>query len=556
MTGKPLLNFRNRLTNGRTFLLAWKHQDIVIAIGLGALVIFFGFWLMTVGVCGIFHDDGIYVSTAKALAQGDGYRLINLPDSPLQTKYPILYPALLAVIWKLWPSFPDNLLAMQGLSLFAGAATVALVFLYLVSNGYSSRGIAITSGLFCASSAWFLYFSTLTISEIPFALLTVIALWTVERSIRIPIESSLFKFTIGVLLALPFLTRIIGIVLVPISLILLYRAGRSIRLIALGSAAVVVPWIFWMLIGPKWNQNQVAAYYTNYLSWWSSFGLPNLIRIFLYNLLMVAIQPSQISFAIFHNIKEHPWLFSITPFIGVMIFGSIILHIRSGRLLPCFLAAYLAIILLWPWPPFRFLVSILPFLLAYLIGGIWRLVHKYPYLIHQKWLLMAFLGLLLIINIGSIYRVGRINEITKYQCVVPPTNLIYWSSYESMFNWLSTHTKSTDVIASGLDTMMYLYTERRSIRPFAMSPDFLFYGKDSKPFEVEDLVRILKSYRAKFLVDTPMLGFAEEKPFSDVLHETQRQYPDQVKTVYIGEDNRFKIFQLNYDSKSFNQVTR
>ena len=536
--------------------MAWKHQDILIAIGLGALFIFFGFWLMTVGVCGIFHDDGIYVSTAKALAQGDGYRLINLPDSPLQTKYPILYPALLAVIWKLWPSFPHNLLAMQGLSLLAGAATVAIAFLYLVSNGYCSRGIALTSGLLCASSAWFLYFSTITLSEIPFALLTVITLWSVERSIRIPIESSLFRFILGVLLALPFLTRIIGIVLVPISLILLYRAGRSIRLIVLGSAAVVVPWILWMLIGPKWNQNQVAAYYTNYLSWWSSFGLPNLIRIFLLNLLMVAIQPSQISFALFHNSMEPSWLFSITPFIGAIIFGPIILQIRSGRLLPCFLAAYLVIILLWPWPPFRFLVSILPFLLAYLIGALWRLVHKYPYLVRHKWVLMSCLGLLLTFNIGSIYRIGRINGITKYQCVIPPTNLIYWTSFENIFNWVSDNTKPNDVIASGLDTMMYLYTNRRSIRPFVMSPDLLFYGQDSQPFEVEDLVRFLKSYRAKFLVDTPMLGFAEEKTFSEVVQKTQREYPDQVKTVYIGEDNRFKIFRINYESKSFNQISR
>ena len=89
-----------------------------------------------------------------------------------------------------------------------------------------------------------------------------------------------------------------------------------------------------------------------------------------------------------------------------------------------------------------------------------------------------------------------------------------------------------------------------------MSFNFLFYGQDSQPIEVEDLVRVLKSFRAKFLVDTPMLGFSEDNPFSNVLHKIQRQYPDQVKTVYIGEDNRFKIFQLNYDLKSFNQGSR
>ena len=43
---------------------------------------------MVPGVCGVYHDDGVYISTAKALTQANGYRLINLPDSPPETKYP------------------------------------------------------------------------------------------------------------------------------------------------------------------------------------------------------------------------------------------------------------------------------------------------------------------------------------------------------------------------------------------------------------------------------------------------------------------------------------
>lgn len=70
---------------------------------------------MVPGVTGIYHDDGIYVCTAKALAQGQGYRLINLPDSPLQTKYPIIYPALLAVLWKIWPVFPYFLINIHSI---------------------------------------------------------------------------------------------------------------------------------------------------------------------------------------------------------------------------------------------------------------------------------------------------------------------------------------------------------------------------------------------------------------------------------------------------------
>ncbi len=58
---------------------------------------------------GFYHDDSIYWVSARSLAMGDGYRIQSLPGQPYQTKYPPLYPALLATIWKLDPRFPANL---------------------------------------------------------------------------------------------------------------------------------------------------------------------------------------------------------------------------------------------------------------------------------------------------------------------------------------------------------------------------------------------------------------------------------------------------------------
>src|SRR5207248_9770976 len=58
---------------------------------------------------GFYHDDGIYWVSAKSLAEGHGYRILSLPNQPLQTKYPPLFPALLALVWKVNPAFPANL---------------------------------------------------------------------------------------------------------------------------------------------------------------------------------------------------------------------------------------------------------------------------------------------------------------------------------------------------------------------------------------------------------------------------------------------------------------
>jgi hypothetical protein len=57
---------------------------------------------------GIYHDDAIYILTARTLAEGRGYSIDSLPTPIAQTKYPILFPALLAVVWKLMPDFPAN----------------------------------------------------------------------------------------------------------------------------------------------------------------------------------------------------------------------------------------------------------------------------------------------------------------------------------------------------------------------------------------------------------------------------------------------------------------
>ena len=63
-----------------------------MAAALTLLTIALGAWQMVPGVTGIYHDDGIYVCTAKALAQGQGYRLIDLPGSPDSDQIPHYLP--------------------------------------------------------------------------------------------------------------------------------------------------------------------------------------------------------------------------------------------------------------------------------------------------------------------------------------------------------------------------------------------------------------------------------------------------------------------------------
>ena len=70
------------------------------------------------------HDDGILFSSARSLT-AHSYRIESLPDQPLQTKFPPLYPLYLSLVWLLNPHFPDNL----SLAAFSSAAARAKVCL-------------------------------------------------------------------------------------------------------------------------------------------------------------------------------------------------------------------------------------------------------------------------------------------------------------------------------------------------------------------------------------------------------------------------------------------
>ena len=72
------------------------------------------------------HDEGVYLATARALAESGEYRLINLPSAPLQTKYPPAYAALLALTKR---ALHLDARQVRPLKAINAACLIAIVFL-------------------------------------------------------------------------------------------------------------------------------------------------------------------------------------------------------------------------------------------------------------------------------------------------------------------------------------------------------------------------------------------------------------------------------------------
>ena len=120
-------------------------------------------------------DNAGYMILGEALASGQGYRDIYLPLGPLHTKYPPLYPLLLAVFTPLG-SF--QLLKLTSLAL----TTLAVWLTYRLADRLVGRGAAVVAAGLLAVSPVLLEYSHYVLSEALFVVLVVTALLWLERA--------------------------------------------------------------------------------------------------------------------------------------------------------------------------------------------------------------------------------------------------------------------------------------------------------------------------------------------------------------------------------------
>ncbi len=538
------MNAHNHTSYGSTLV----KQDWIAAGIIAVVLLICGAYRMTPGVTGTYHDDGIYVSTARALAEGQGYRLINLPGTPLQTKYPFLYPLVLAAVWKLWPTFPQNVVVMQCLTLLTASLAIGLSYLYFVRFNYCSRWVAFGIGLLCATSPDITYFSTITMAEMPFTLATVVALWRLELAMAAPLPARRALLT-GATLAAPFLCRELGAAIAAAGLATLALSKRPFLWVAVGAAAVAAPWVAWSVRAwGTFERDVVSGYYTDYFGAWvtliSAAGPIQLVTVNLRDLLVNSSTKSLPGLIAWLTGAGFPTM-ALSLVLGMWTWGTAALHVARCRVLPSCLLAYALVITLWPWPPGRFLVPLLPLILVCLTIGlrdsIGRLI---PYKAAARLAVAAF-ALSVAANLALVVRLGATSQRYGYPSAILMGPGFSWTSFEALFQWVKTHTEEQDVVAAGLDTMCFLYTNRRAIRPFPYRPDALFYGgSQSAAGTPEELVALLRQQQVRYLVETPML-IAQERSFELVVREVQSRYPALLAQVYRGPDPRFAVYEVH-----------
>jgi hypothetical protein len=445
---------------------------------------------------GTYHDDGVYMVTAKAMAEGKGYRIISLPQEIPQTKYPVLFPMLLSAVWRVFPDFPANIPYLKLIALISAMLWFVLVYRLLREEGATEQ-VALVITLLTASSGLVIYLSTAVLAETLFAMLTtasLIFLRKVEKSDSASVGGAVVA---GVLAALAFHTRTIGIALLAAGPVTLLIQRKSRHAIAFTAAAVTLcaPWLLWQLLN-RASATTVDSYQSlaPYKSWnvIGGFTFFQKIRIVASNIVLATAALASLA-----GFPQH-WsrLLPAVPAAIAVAVGAKKLGLRGPVV---FLGAYVGVTLLWAWAPIRFLAPVLP--LIYWCG------HQG---IGSRRRVITAAGVILFAV--SVFGVTRtIKQSLVLGDALPELKAEdSWYQLRSLMEWAKVNTPPDAVLAGNLDPLYYLYTGRKAIRGFMAEPYSLIYSGSGQPIgSLEEVLSRLAADGVTHWLLSPNTSFSE-----------------------------------------------
>lgn len=321
---------------------------------------------MTSDPIGVFNDDGIYLLTAKALAEGQGYVYPQLPGAPPAIHYPPLWPALLAAVWKVAPAFPASVGWFKLLNpLILAIAAAALT--RLLSRGLGFAPVpAAALALLGMVSVPVLVLGNLLLSEPLFLLLLLVTLPATERLVR---EGGARTAAVAAgLAALLVLTRTLGGVVVVAAVLLLAwrRRWRELALYGGLTAVLLAPWQWFVWRASPGFVEELRGSYGPYLEWvvagYREGGIPFLRAVIAKNAeaswLMLGVLVSPLAGGVVRAGLAVAALFALAG--G----GWSLWRADRARVAVLAIGGYLMVALAWPFWVDRFLWVAWPLLVA------------------------------------------------------------------------------------------------------------------------------------------------------------------------------------------------
>jgi hypothetical protein len=405
---------------------------------------------------GAYHDDGVYLVTAKAIAEGKGYRIESLPDERWQTKYPPIYPLALAAVWRLSPRFPGN---ATGFLMVAWLALPVLLLLQarMLANLEFRLASQVVACLCILAYQGVLLLSVTLLSDLWFCCEVLVTIWLAERASELDAH---WKFSVaaGLAAALAYLTKSSGIVLFAsiAGVMVLKGRWRNALVFCAVSVPAVAIWSAWSFTHLHSVADYNDIFYSSYLQEFAHKNafvglLPRFAARASEFLLRLggAVIPEFLSGVAFD------WLRRLAGILGVV---GVVRLCRLGKAwhYAAFAALYAFQMCVWPSPLFpRYVLPAVPLWIAGLLtlpqyyrpgAGDSQQPKKVP-----LWGPLA---------------TGLLACAYFFQCVSGIHTAVAWRSerrvLERAYAWIAQNTPPTASVVAFRDPLLYLYTGRHA----------------------------------------------------------------------------------------------
>ena len=457
-------------------------------------------WAIEPWPVGVFQDDGLYAILAKAIASGEGFRFLNLPDSPAATHYPPGYPLVLAMLWRLFPAFPAN----TAVFLFANVG-----FLCATAIGawyFGQRRLGLTSGSSAAAALATvacvpaLTFGVFLLSEPLFMALLFPALLASERAVdsNSPREAGVAGFLAGVLAMVRTMGVWVGVALV---LVLLVRRRFAAAGAALAAAAVtLVPWQIWVAVHAADVPPVIVGKYGSYSGWLSSAvsteGPLFVVRVFWKNLGVLRATVWEMLGApeASSRVAVIVATAAAVAVAAVLAIGS--RHwVRRAPVTVCFVALYMAIVLVWPFEPTRFVWAVLPLIGLAAAVAVRSVIEWRPNVLSARTLRLAAMALMLLVATG--YTVYNVRGFAHRAWTTGPR--VFAGRATPLVDWVRRSTRPGDLLATDDDALVHLYSGRRTIPVGTFTPQEYLEGQ-SYDFATGQLELLMREFRPRYVL--------------------------------------------------------
>lgn len=472
---------------------AVERRTLVATIAIAVLLALFAMNDMPVG---LFQDDGHYLILSRALAHGDGYRYTNLPGAPGATHFPPGFPLLLAPIWWLAPSFPANVVFFK----LVNVALLPLAALAVRSFARRVGGLTVVASSVLAVTSMatvpVLLFNGIMFSETVFVAALCATLILAERLVARPAPPA-HPWTDAVLVGLALgalaLLRTLGLAALPavFALLVVRRRGRDAAWV-LGSALLVLaPWLWWTALHGHDVPGSITGGYGSYAGWlvdaYRAGGAP-----FAASVLRENARGLLTPLTLF-GVGDAPRWVRVAALLPLLAFLGTGLRVlwRRAPVTVLMLGPYLLALLVWPYPPDRFLWPLWPLLLVAGILGVqslgWSAQVRRPAQLAARVVAYALVALFSVWHVRT--WPGKSWELSGRG----------YARMGTAVTRLAEALPADGLVASDMDAMVSLYAERPAVPLLALTA--VQHVRRRTADEVaEQLTGVIESYHPRWLL--------------------------------------------------------